>query len=127
MDTKMTSRDFFTAIASNEAVSAEYREYAKDALVKMDAKNAKRSSKPSKTQLANEPIKAAILAYLTEKGTAETAPDIAVALSTEEAPVTTQKVSALCRQLVADKAVEQTDVKVPKKGTLKAYSAVVAE
>lgn len=127
MDTKMTSRDFFTAIASNEAVATDLREYATEQIAKLDAKNAKRTSKPSKTQLANEPIKAAILAYLTEKGTAETAPNIAVALSTEEAPVTTQKVSALCRQLVADKAVEQTEVKVPKKGVLKAYSAVVAE
>lgn len=127
MDTKMTSRDFFTAIASNEAVATEYREYAENALAKLDAKNAKRSSKPTKAQLANEPIKAAILAYLTEKGTAITAPDIAVALSTEETPVTHNKVTALCRQLVTDKVVEQTEVKIPKKGTLKAYSVVVAE
>ena len=127
METKMTSRDFFTAIAADETVAADLREYAANAIVKLDAKNAKRSSKPTKTQQANEPIKAAILAYLTEKGTAITAPDIAIALTTEGNLVTTQKVSALCRQLVADKAVEQTDVKVPKKGTLKAYSAVVAE
>ena len=127
MDTKMTSRDFYTAIASNEAVSADLRDYATEQIAKLDAKNAKRSSKPSKTQLANEPIKAAILAYLTEKGTAETAPDIAVALSTEEAPLTHNKVSPLCRQLVAEGKLEQTDVKVPKKGTLKAYSVVVAE
>ena len=127
MENKMTSRDFFTAIAANEAVSADLREYATEQIVKLDAKNAKRSSKPSKTQLANEPIKAAILAYLTEKGTAETAPDIAGALAAEGTPVTTQKVSALCRQLVADGVLEQTEVKVPKKKPQKAYSAVVAE
>lgn len=127
MDTKMTSRDFFIAIASNEAVATDLRDYATEQIAKLDAKNAKRSSKPTKAQLANEPIKAAILAYLTEKGTAITAPDIAVALSTEEAPVTHNKVTALCRQLVADKVVEQTEVKIPKKGTLKAYSVAVAE
>ena len=127
METKLNSRDFFTAIAANEAVEAEYREYAENAIAKLDAKNAKRSSKPTKTQLANEPIKAAILAYLTEKGTAETAPNIAAALSTEEAPLTHNKVSPLCRQLVADGVLEQTEVKVPKKGTQKAYSVVVAE
>lgn len=124
METKMTSREFFTAIASNEAVSADLRDYATEQIAKLDAKNAKRSSKPSKTQVANEPIKAAILAYLIEKGKAETAPDIAVALSTEEAPLTHNKVSPLCRQLVAEGVLEQTEAKVPKKGTLKAYSVV---
>lgn len=127
MDTKITSRDFFTAIASNEAVAIDLRDYATEQIAKLDARNAKRSSKSSKTQLANKPIKAAILAYLTEKGTMETAPNIAVALSTEEAPLTHNKVTPLCKQLVAEGVVEQTVVRVPKKGTQKAYSAVVAE
>lgn len=127
MENKMTSREFFTAIASNEAVATELRDYATKQIANLDKKNAKRSSKPTKTQQANEPIKKMILAYLTEKGTAETAPAIAVALTSEESPLTTQKVSALCRQLATDGLVAQTDVKVPKKGTLKAYSVVVTE
>lgn len=123
METKMTSRDFFTAIASNEAISAELRTYAEDAIAKLDAKNAKRSSKPSKTQLANEPIKVAIVECLTANGQA-TASELATALTTEETPVTTQKVSALCRQLVADGLLSVADVKIPKKGVVKAYSVV---
>ena len=123
METKMTSRDFFTAIASNEAISAELRTYAEDAIAKLDAKNAKRSSKPSKVQVANEPIKTAIVEYLTANGQT-TASDLATALSTEETPVTTQKASALCRQLVADGLLSVADVKIPKKGVVKAYSVV---
>lgn len=121
METKMTSRDFFTAIASNEAISAELRTYAEDAIAKLDAKNAKRSSKPSKVQIANEPIKTAIVDYLTANGQM-VASDLATALTTEESPVTTQKVSALCRQLVADGVLTVADVKIPKKGSVKAYS-----
>ncbi len=124
METKMTSRDFFTAIASNEAVATDLRDYATEQIAKLDAKNAKRSSKPSKTQVANEPIKEAIVAYLTEKGTAETAPDIAVALSTEEAPLTHNKIGSLCRQLVAEGVLSQGETKIPKRGTLKTYAVV---
>ena len=123
METKMTSRDFFTLIASNEAVSADLRDYATEQIAKLDAKNAKRSSKPSKTQIANEPIKVAIVECLTANGQA-TASELATALTTEETPVTTQKVSALCRQLVADGLLSVADVKIPKKGVVKAYSVV---
>ena len=119
----MTSRDFYTAIVADETISADLRDYATEQIAKLDAKNAKRSSKPSKTQIANEPIKTAIIEYLTANGQT-TASELATALSTEETPVTTQKASALCRQLVADKLVEQTEVKIPKKGAVKAYSVV---
>lgn len=119
----MTSRDFYTAIASNEAVSADLRDYATEQIAKLDAKNAKRSSKPSKTQVANEPIKTAIIEYLSANGQT-IASELATALSTEESPVTTQKVSALCRQLVADGLLSVADVKIPKKGAVKAYSVV---
>ena len=121
METKMTSRDFFTAIASNEAVSADLRDYATEQIAKLDKKNAKRSSKPSKTQVANEPIKTAIIEYLSANGQT-IASELATALSTEETPVTTQKASALCRQLVAEGLLSVADVKIPKKGAVKAYS-----
>lgn len=123
METKMTSRDFYTAIASNEAVSADLRDYATEQIAKLDAKNAKRSSKPSKTQVANEPIKTAIIEYLSANGQT-IASELATALSTEETPVTTQKASALCRQLVAEGLLSVADVKIPKKGAVKAYSVV---
>ena len=123
METKMTSREFFTAIVADETISADLRDYATEQIAKLDAKNAKRSSKPSKTQVANEPIKVAIVECLTANGQA-TASELATALSTEETPVTTQKVSALCRQLVADGLLSVADVKIPKKGVVKAYSVV---
>ena len=119
----MTSREFFTAIASNEALDETLRTYATEAIEKLDAKNAKRSSKPSKTQVANEPIKTAIIEYLSANGQSVSS-EIATALSTEESPVTTQKASALCRQLVADGLLSVADVKIPNKGVVKAYSVV---
>jgi hypothetical protein len=87
----------------------------------MDAANAKRQSKPSKTAVANEPIKADIVNLLTEQG-AMVASDIAKALSTDEVTISTSKASALCRQLVADEVLTVTDVKVKGKGTVKQYS-----
>lgn len=123
METKMTSREFFTAIVADETISADLRDYATEQIAKLDAKNAKRSSKPSKTQVANEPIKTAIIEYLSANGQSVSS-EIATALSTEETPVTTQKASALCRQLVADGLLSVTDVKIPKKGAVKAYSVV---
>lgn len=123
METKMTSREFFTAIVADETISADLRDYATEQIAKLDAKNAKRSSKPSKTQVANEPIKTAIIEYLSANGQSVSS-EIATALSTEESPVTTQKVSALCRQLVADGLLSVADVKIPKKGMVKAYSVV---
>lgn len=123
METKMTSREFFTAIVADETISADLRDYATEQIAKLDAKNAKRSSKPSKTQVANEPIKTAIIEYLSANGQSVSS-EIATALSTEESPVTTQKASALCRQLVADGLLSVADVKIPKKGVVKAYSVV---
>ena len=58
----MTNREFLTVVANAE-VSAEVKEFALESLAKMDARNAKRSSKPSKTALANAPLKEAILAF----------------------------------------------------------------
>ena len=117
----MTNRDFFNSIASNENLSDELRTFASEAIAKMDARNAKRSSKPSKKALVNEPIKASIIEFL---GTHTSAPaaDIAAALD-----ITTQKASALCRQLVENGLVDSAEIKIPKKGKVKAYSVHIAE
>lgn len=112
----MTNREFFTAIASNATLSAELVDFANDAIAKLDKRNASRSSKPSKTALANEPIKAEILAFI-EAHPSAVASDIAVACD-----ITTQKASALCVQMVKDGALTVVDIKVPKKGKVKAYS-----
>ena len=116
----MTNREFFTAI-STAPVADEIKAFALDAIAKLDARNEKRSSKPSKTAIANEPIKASIVEYVTAHANAP-ASDIAVACE-----ISTQKASALCVQMVKEGKLTSTEVKVPKKGKVKAYSLAVAD
>lgn len=116
----MTNREFYTAIATG-TINEDVTKFAIDSIAKLDERNAKRSSKPSKTAVANEPIKAAIVELLTNAGVTKTSPDIAVAISTEENPVSTQKASALCRQLVDSGILVSSENKVPKKGKMKFY------
>lgn len=123
--TKMTKREFYNAILAIESISADVREYAEASIQKLDETNAKRSSKQTKTQLANEPIKAKILEILS------TAPMTSAVLrekfvsSGEE--ISVQKVSSLCRQLVEEGFLSSSEIKVPKKGAQKQYSVVVVE
>lgn len=116
----MTQREFLTAIASNETLNAELVDFAKALLVKADEKNAKRRETPNKTQLANEPIKVQILELVADKPMV--ASDIAKALE-----ITTQKASALARQLVECGQLSVTDVKVKGKGSVKCYSLAKSE
>lgn len=117
----MTNREFFTAIASNTTLSAELVEFANEAINKLDKRNASRSSKPSKTALANAPIKASIVEYVTTHANA-LASEVA-----EACEISTQKASNLCRQLVEDNTFTVCEVKVPKKGKLKAYSLAITD
>ena len=111
----MTNREFYTAIV-NSNVSDELKAFATDAIAKLDARNAKRSSKPSKKSLENEPIKESISNLLVD-GDARLASEIASSLE-----LSVSKVSALCRQMVADGVLHVEDVKVKGKGTQKSYS-----
>ena len=116
----MTKREFLQAVIK-ETANEELRAYAENEITKLDERNHARSSKPSKTQLENEPIKAAIVEFLTGK-------DWTVASVVGEAlEISTQKASALCRQLVDDNTLVETEVKIPKKGKQKAYMVQVAE
>lgn len=125
----MTNREFFVAVKNNESLPADVREHAENQLSKLDAANAKRASTQSKKSKENEPLKVAIYEYLLTNGT-KTSPDIATALTANdvggEDGVTTSKVSSMCRQMVDDGRLTATDVKIPKKGKLKAYTAVIA-
>lgn len=117
----MTNREFLTAIAANVTLSAELVEFAKANIEKLDAKNAARAAKPSKTAIANAPLKADILEYIKiNKGSIS--PTIAAACG-----CTTQKAVALLTQLVNEGLATVADVKVPKKGKMKAYTAVEVE
>jgi hypothetical protein len=110
----MTFRDFYTSILNTSNVSDDVKAFAEAELGKLDARNEKRRTTPSANQIANEGLKDSILAVLT---TPMFASDIASAVG-----ISTQKVSALTKQLVESGKVTVTDVKVKGKGTLKQYS-----
>ena len=117
----MTNREFFEKIAENETLAEEIRNHATEAIAKLDKRNADRKEKPSKTALANEPIKASILEYLIGKKN-EVASVIAENLS-----ITTSKASALCSQLVAENKIVASEVKIKGKGKVKGYTLAVAK
>lgn len=121
----MTNREFLTAIA-NSSLSDELTTYANEQIVKLDMRNAarkaKQSSKPSKTAIANEPIKAAIMDFLNTLTEPMIASDIA-----ENVDITTAKASAMLRQLVNDGKVVKSEVKIPKKGKTAAYAVALTE
>lgn len=115
----MTNREFLNSVIEI-ATSDEMKAHALALIEQMDKRNAKRSSTPSKTAVANEPIKAQILDTL--GATPKTAAEIALGVE-----VTTQKASALLRQLVESGAVVATEVKVKGKGKVKGYTLVGAD
>lgn len=116
----MTQREFFEKVIAT-STEAEIVEKAKELVEALNKKNAQRASKPSKTQIENEAIKAEILEYLAG-GKVQTAPEIGVGIG-----ISTQKASALAKQLVESGKVVQSEIKVPKKGKLKAYSLATDE
>lgn len=98
-----------------ESANEEVKAFAQKEVEKMDERNARRSVNPSKTQIANEPIKAKIVKHL--GGHYEdvlTASEIAEAVG-----ISTQKASALLRQI---DGLTVTEVKVKGKGKVKGYS-----
>jgi predicted HTH transcriptional regulator len=112
----MTNREFLNTII-NANLSDEITARAQEMLAQMDARNAKRASTPSKTAVANAPLKQAIVKLISEKNM--TAPEVGVALE-----VSTQKASALLRQLCEDGVLTSEEIKVPKKGKMKSYLLV---
>ena len=116
----MTKREFLNDViavidGTSEVNVLELKEFAKAEIVKLDERNANRSSKPTKTQIENEPIKEKILEVLS---TGERMVASAIA---EKVEISTQKASALCRQLVESQKLKVEEVKIPKKGKQKAY------
>lgn len=118
----MTNREFYTAITAIETIPAELKEFAEAAIVKMDEANAKRkeknAEKPSKWVEENaELIEQAYAALGTET---KIAADVAEALG-----ISTSKATHVLKHLVATERATVEDIKVPKKGQVKAYTAVV--
>jgi predicted HTH transcriptional regulator len=113
----MTTREFLNAVISAN-ISDEMTEKAQSLIAQADARNAKRASQPSKTAIANEPIKANIIA-LFDENTHLTASEVGTRLE-----LSVQKASTLLRQLVEGGVLTAEEVKVPKKGKCKSYSLV---
>lgn len=124
----MTNREFFVNVSKSIVGEAEVA-HALEQIAKLDASNAKRAEQQSKKSKENEPLKVAIYEYLVANGT-KTSPDIATALTAngvgDEEGVSTSKASSMCRQMVDDGRLTASEIKIPKKGKLKAYTAVVA-
>lgn len=116
----MTQREFFAGIVEGATITAEQATFAVDAIAKLDKRNEKRAATPSKTAIANEPIKAKIVEFLEGR---ELTPANIIAEGVE---ITTQKASALCRQLVEAGTLVVADIKVVKKGKVKGYALAPA-
>ena len=116
----MTNREFFEAIKKNEALAPDIRNHARIAIKKLDKANEGRKNNPSKKSKENEPIKLKIFEYLAE---ADYTPASEIAEAIE---ISTNKASALCRQLVEEGKLERTEIKVKGSGKVKAYRHVRA-
>ncbi len=109
----MTTRELLNTVI-NANLSDEVTEKAQALLLQLDKRNEKRASTPSKTAIANEPIKAKIFTLLSDGN--KIASEVATNLE-----ITPQKASALLRQLVESGVLYSEDVKIPKKGKVKSY------
>lgn len=130
----MTKREFFVNAAAGE-MTEEMAAFAAEQLVKMDEALAKRKGKVSEREQAkrdaNEALARRVVAEILS-AEAKTATDIAAemnALMPEvlEKPANAQKASAVMKKAMDLDLVVQSEVKIPKKGTQKAYAIKVAE
>ena len=114
----MTNREFYTNIANGNITEAE-KEFALAAIAKMDETNEKRKNKtsPKEKEKAAENAKfdELVLGVLTNEPQIEA--DIATALG-----VTGPKARASLKRLVETNVIIKSEVKVPKKGVVKAYA-----
>ena len=118
-NTFKTARDFYNAIINGTDITTDMVDFAKSAIEKMDVKNANRRSTLSKAQVANEGIKSDILTYMAENGN-QSAKSLA-----DYFEVSTQKISALMKQLVDNGNVTVTKDKFAGSSTeVNVYSLV---
>lgn len=112
----MTNREFLNAVIALSA-SEKITEHAKAMIASLDKRNAARTSKPSKTQLENAPIKEAILGIIAEMNAEVSASELHERLN-----ISVQKASSLCRQLVEEGKLSKGERKEKGKGLVKVYS-----
>lgn len=110
----MTNREFYAAISTNENVAEELRQFAADAIEKMDKSAEARKAKPSKTAEENAVLAAKVLPMLGKM-------PVTAAMVAEEMGLTSNKASVLLRMLVADGKAVACEVKGAK-GKVKGYT-----
>ena len=126
----MTKREFFVKVSEGE-MTEEMKDFAVEQLIKMDAQLAARKGKVSEKEQAKRDANEALARRVAAEvlgAEAKTATDVAAELTEmlgEEVKV--QKASSLCRKAVELELAVQTEVKIPKKGTQKAYAVKVVE
>ena len=126
----MTKREFFVKVSEGE-MTEEMQVFAAEQLTKMDAQLEARKGKVSEKEQAKRDANGALARRVAAEilgAEAKTATDVATELTEmlgEEIKV--QKASYLCRLAVEIGLAVQTEVKIPKKGTQKAYTTVAAE
>lgn len=128
----MTKIELMKAIVEGATVTAEMAEKAAEIIAADEAAKEKRKGKVSEKdaakRAANEEMAKHIAADILG-AEAKTATDVAEALTAEQEdpdaePVKVQKASYLLRLAVTMGLAAQTEVKIPKKGTQKAYTAI---
>ena len=110
----MTRREFMEMViadTTNETIA----DFARSEIEKMDRKNELAKSRKSKKSAENEPIKEKIYSVL-NSDEVTTASVVA-----EKVEISTQKASALLRQMVEDGRITVEDVKIKGKGKQKGY------
>ena len=123
----MTNREFYTAItAENATITEEMVAHATAQLAKLDATAEKRKGKVSAKDQEKRDANAALAKQVAETiltTEAKTATDVAAILTeTLGEEVKVQKASYLLRLAVELGLANATEVKIPKKGTQKAYT-----
>ena len=120
----MTNREFYNAVMNAETISDEIRDHAAALLEKMDAKNAERSSKPTKAQKENEALLPIVREVLATSDHPVTSSDL---FEAKPELKNVQKCSSLLRILEKSGEVTSIEVKVKGKGKAKGYSLADAE
>lgn len=111
----MTEREFLNKVIETIDDNS-IQEYANSKLQKLDSKNENRRNTPTKTQKENEKL-LPIIKKLVENNDSMIASEIGASLG-----ISTQKASALCRQLVYKDELESTEIKITGKGRVYSYS-----
>ena len=118
-DKKMTAREFYNAVIGGKVGEAELA-YAREAILKLDNKNAKRKAPNGEIKEENKPIAEAILSALANGSM--TSPDLAKSIGQN-----TQKTNGVAGEMVKLGMLDKFKVKVKGKGELTAYALATTD